>query len=64
MSFAAAGLGVGVVPLTLARFGLEGAVFKPLAMANGDSEVVIATRAYDRSAGTRALLETAGQERG
>ena len=64
MSFAAAGLGVGIVPRTLARFGLEGAVFKPLAMANGYSEVVIATRAYDRSAGTRALLEMAAQERG
>jgi DNA-binding transcriptional LysR family regulator len=59
MSFAAAGLGVGVVPRTLARFNVEGAVFKPLAAANGFSEVVIATRAYDRSAGTRALLDMA-----
>ncbi|MCX5541201.1 LysR family substrate-binding domain-containing protein [Paraburkholderia sp. CNPSo 3076] len=63
VSFAPAGLGVGIVPRTLARFGLEGAVFKPLAMANEFSEVVIATRAYDRSAGTRALLEMVAQGR-
>ncbi|WP_322049526.1 LysR family transcriptional regulator [Paraburkholderia sp. J67] len=60
MRFAAAGLGVGLVPRTLARFDVEDAVFKPLAMANGFSEVVIATRAYDRAAATRALLELAG----
>ncbi|WP_234775656.1 LysR family transcriptional regulator [Paraburkholderia tropica] len=63
MTFAAAGLGVGVVPRSLARFELEGAVFKPLAMANSFTEVVIATRAYDRSRGTRALLEIAMQAR-
>lgn len=63
MSFAAAGLGVGLVPRSLARFGIEGAVFKPLAIANGYSEVVIATRAYDRSAATRALLDLAGAEK-
>jgi DNA-binding transcriptional LysR family regulator len=59
MRFAAAGLGVGLVPRTLARFDVEEAVFKPLGMANGYSEVVIATRAYDRAAATRALLDMA-----
>lgn len=63
MSFAAAGLGVGLVPRTFARFHLEGAVFKPLAMANCVSEVVIATRTYDRSATTLALLEMAAAGR-
>jgi DNA-binding transcriptional LysR family regulator len=59
LSFAAAGLGVGVVPRTLSRYAVAGAVFKPLDMANAYSEVVIATRTYDHSAATRALLQMA-----
>ncbi|MCC8392334.1 LysR family transcriptional regulator [Paraburkholderia sp. MMS20-SJTR3] len=56
VSFAAAGLGVGLVPRSLSRYPVEGAVCKPLSIANGFSEVVIASRAYDRSAATRAFL--------
>lgn len=61
VSLAAAGLGVGIVPRSLARYSIDGAVFKPLAVANGFTEIVIATRTFDRSSATRALLEIAGE---
>lgn len=61
VSLAAAGLGVGLVPRSLERFGIDGAVFRPIPMANCFTELVIATRAFDRSATTRLLLELAQQ---
>jgi len=63
VSLVAAGLGVGLVPRSLARYGIDGAVFKPLAMPNCYTEVIVASRAFDRSASTRLLLEMAAAQR-
>jgi DNA-binding transcriptional LysR family regulator len=59
VALAAAGLGFGLVPRTLVRYAVDGAVFKPLDMANCFTEIVIATRAFDRSASTREFLRLA-----
>lgn len=55
----AAGLGVGIAPRSLKRYGTEGCVFRPLPMANQYSEIVIATRAFDRSAMVKQMLKLA-----
>ncbi|MDE1179910.1 LysR family transcriptional regulator [Paraburkholderia sp.] len=64
VSLVSAGLGVGLVPRSLSRFGIDDAVFKPIPMANCFTEIVIATRAFDRSATTRLLLEFAQKPTG
>jgi len=64
IALAAAGLGFGLVPRNLARFAVDGAVFKPLDMANCFTEIVIATRAFDRSASTREFLRIAADTPG
>lgn len=61
VALVSAGLGVGLVPATLARFSGTEAVFRPITAINKFSEIVIATRAFDRSAATRRLLELAGK---
>jgi len=64
IALAAAGLGFGLVPRNLARFAVDGAVFKPLDMANCFTEIVIAARAFDRSASTREFLRIAADTPG
>lgn len=59
VSLAAAGFGVGLVPRSLARFGVDGAIFKTVALTHCHTEVIVASRAFDRSASTRLLLEMA-----
>jgi DNA-binding transcriptional LysR family regulator len=61
VALAAAGFGFGLVPRSLARYAADGAVFKPLDLANGFTEIVVATRAFDRSAITREFLRIATQ---
>jgi len=61
LALVSAGLGVGLVPSTLSRFGGAGAIFRPLTAANKFSEVVIATRLLDRSATVIQLLALARQ---
>lgn len=43
-----AGLGVGLVPRSLAHLARSNVVLRPLTAANVFSEVLVATRAYDR----------------
>jgi len=47
------------VPRTLARYAVEGAVFMPLEQGNCYSEMLIASRAYERSPSARQLLALA-----
>ncbi|WP_144109212.1 LysR family transcriptional regulator [Paraburkholderia sp. BCC1886] len=61
VALVAAGFGFGLVPRSLARYAADGAVFKPLAIANCFTEIVIATRAFDRAAATRELLRIASE---
>jgi DNA-binding transcriptional LysR family regulator len=65
VGLAAAGFGVGLVPRSLARFGVDGAIFKRVALTHCHTEVIVASRAFDRSAATRLLLDMAtGKEKG
>jgi DNA-binding transcriptional LysR family regulator len=61
VALVSAGLGIGLVPATLSRFSDADAVFRPIDTGNKFSEIVIATRAFDRSEMTRQLLELARQ---
>jgi DNA-binding transcriptional LysR family regulator len=64
VALVSAGLGVGLVPATLAGFSGLDAVFRPIDASNNISEIVIATRTFDRSAATRQLLKLASQHGG
>lgn len=59
VALVSAGLGVGLVPASLARFAGADAVFRPIAATNKMSEIVIATRRFDRTETTRQLLRLA-----
>lgn len=63
VAMVSAGLGVGLVPRSLSRLASEDVLFKPLTSANVFSEILVATRAFDRSAAVAQLMAVMAEGR-
>lgn len=57
VALASAGLGFGLVPRSLSRYGVEATVFKPLADANNMTEIIVATRKFDHTVLVSSFLD-------